>query len=93
MEQFPSTEIRRVLYMKKILIILGIVAVIAIGGIIILFSSLDSIILAAIERFGSMTTQTDVRVSSVSLKLKSGEGIGSLLSRLALFLQAGVNLL
>jgi hypothetical protein len=60
--------------MKKILIILGILAVIVIGGLIILFSSLDRIVTAGIERFGSMTTQTEVKVSSVTLKLKSGEG-------------------
>jgi hypothetical protein len=60
--------------MKKTLIILGIIAVILIGVLIVLFTSLDRIVAAAIEHYGSITTQTDVRVSSVNLKLKSGEG-------------------
>jgi hypothetical protein len=60
--------------MKKMLVILGIIAVIVIGGLILLFTSLDSIVTAAIEHFGSMTTKTEVKVSSFTLKLKSGEG-------------------
>jgi hypothetical protein len=60
--------------MKKTLIILGIFAVILIGILILFFTSLDRIVAAAIEHYGSVTTQTDVSVSSVNLKLKSGEG-------------------
>ena len=60
--------------MKKTIIILGIIAVILIGVLIVLFTSLDRIVAAAIEHFGSAATQTDVSVSSVNIKLKSGEG-------------------
>jgi hypothetical protein len=60
--------------MKKMLVILGIIGVIIIAGLIVLFTSLDRIVAAAIERLGSMTTQTDVKVSAVTLKMQSGEG-------------------
>ncbi|MCP4990340.1 MAG: hypothetical protein GY928_31180, partial [Colwellia sp.] len=43
-------------------------------AIVLLWTSLDSIVKAAIEKYGSKVTQTDVSVSSVRIKLKSGEG-------------------
>lgn len=60
--------------MKKILIILGVIAVVIIGILIVVLTSLDRIVAAAIEQYGSMATQTDVNVSAVTIKLKSGEG-------------------
>ena len=39
---------------KKVLIIIGVVAVIIIGAVIIMLTSLNRIVAAAIERYGSM---------------------------------------
>jgi len=50
-----------------------IVVAAAIGGYIVL-TSLDSIVEAAIEKFGSEITQTKVRLSSVKIQLADGEG-------------------
>jgi len=64
---------------KKILIIIGAAAVIIIGAVIIMLTSLNRIVAAAIERYGSMVTQTRVSVSSVDIKLTAGAGsIGGL---------------
>ncbi|MEW6599442.1 MAG: hypothetical protein AB1499_00585 [Nitrospirota bacterium] len=60
--------------MKKNLIIFGIIAAILIGALVLFLTSLDRIVAAAIEHYGSETTQTGVDVSSVRIKLKSGEG-------------------
>ena len=60
--------------MKKAIIIVGILVVIIIGVIIAVFTSLDRIVAAAIEKYGSMATQTSVKVSDVAIKLTSGEG-------------------
>jgi hypothetical protein len=56
--------------------VFGIVIVLVVLAAIFFFviSSLDRIVAKAIEHYGSSVTQTDVRVSSVSIKLKSGEG-------------------
>jgi hypothetical protein len=59
---------------KKALIIIGAAAVIIIGALIIMLTSLNRIVAAAIERYGSMVTQTKVSVSSVDIKLTAGEG-------------------
>jgi len=53
--------------------VLVLVAVIA-GILYVLLTSLDSIVAAAIEKYGSQATQTPVRVSTVSIDLKSGAG-------------------
>jgi len=64
---------------KKVLIIIAAVAVIIIGAVIIMLTSLNRIVAAAIERYGSMVTQTRVSVSSVDIKLTAGAGsIGGL---------------
>jgi hypothetical protein len=62
--------------MKKTIIISIILAlVLAVAGIVIyVFTNADSILKAAIEKYGSRTTKTAVRVSSTKLKLSSGEG-------------------
>jgi len=59
---------------RKILIIIGVVAVIIIGSVIIMLTSLNRIVAAAIERYGSMVTQTKVSVSSVDISLTAGTG-------------------
>jgi hypothetical protein len=60
--------------MKKVIIIVGILVVIIIGVIVAVFTSLDRIVAAAIEKYGSMATQTNVKVSDVAIKVTSGEG-------------------
>ncbi len=56
--------------------VIGIVIVLVVLATVFFFvlSSLDRIVARAIEHYGSSATQTDVKVSSVSIKLKSGEG-------------------
>lgn len=58
--------------MKKMLIGVAIVAVLAIGGVVYFASNIDSIIKAAVEKFGSEATKTEVTLSSVDLSLDSG---------------------
>ena len=55
---------------------IGVVAVVvvAIAGGVYLWSSLDSLVEAAIEKYGSQATQTRVEVAGVKLALTSGEG-------------------
>lgn len=48
--------------------------VVAVGGVFYIVSSLDSIVAAAIEQYGSQATQTPVGVSAVNIDLKSGQG-------------------
>jgi hypothetical protein len=59
---------------SKVLITLGILAVIAAAGLFFLFSRLDRIVAAAIEKYGSEATGTKVEVSSVRIRLRAGEG-------------------
>ncbi|HEU5360139.1 MAG TPA: hypothetical protein VFU42_03165 [Candidatus Deferrimicrobiaceae bacterium] len=64
---------------SKILIALGIIAVLLAGGVYYLYSNLDRIVAAAIEKYGSEATGTKVAVSSVRIRLNAGEGsIGNL---------------
>ncbi|MFT5440519.1 MAG: hypothetical protein ACI9MJ_002393 [Alphaproteobacteria bacterium] len=58
--------------MKKMLIGVAIVAVLAIGGVVYFASNLDSLIKTAVEKFGSEATKTKVTLSSVDLSLQSG---------------------
>ena len=53
-------------------IAIGIVAVVVIAAVIYVWSSLDSIVAAAIEKYGSQATQTSVSVSGVKLELTQG---------------------
>jgi uncharacterized protein involved in outer membrane biogenesis len=57
-----------------------VLLVIVVGAVIYVASSLDSIVAAAIEKYGSQATQTPVRVSAVNIDLKSGQGSISELS-------------
>ena len=64
---------------SKVWIGLGIVVVILAAGIYLLFSNLDRIVEAAIEKYGSEATGTKVTVSSVRIRLREGKGsIGTL---------------
>ena len=58
----------------KAFLALGIIAVIVAAGLYVLFTNLDRIVAAAIERYGSEATGTKVGVSSVRLDLKGGKG-------------------
>lgn len=60
---------------KKVIISILLVLVLAIAGTaVFVLTNLDSIVKAAIEKFGSQATKTPVRVSAVKIKLRSGEG-------------------
>jgi hypothetical protein len=60
---------------KKIIlfILLALVLILA-GTVLYVLTNLNSIVKAAIEKYGSQATKTAVRVSSVKIKLKNGEG-------------------
>jgi hypothetical protein len=59
---------------SKIVVLIVLVVIIVAAGVFYVLSSLDRIVAAAIHTYGSKVTQTDVTVSSVAIKLKSGEG-------------------
>lgn len=59
---------------RKVLIIAAVLAVVVAATLIILWTNIDWIVKAAIERYGSEATKTAVRVSSVTIHLTSGEG-------------------
>lgn len=54
--------------------IVGAVLVVIVVAVIVLFSSIDSIIKAAVEKFGPEITQAKVTLDEVSLSTTSGEG-------------------
>lgn len=58
----------------KILIGLGIVVIVIVALFVFLVSNLDSIVKGAIEKYGSQATGTEVKVGSVHISLKNGEG-------------------
>lgn len=61
--------------MKKTILIVGLLIVLALaGGVYYLLTNLDAIVKAAIEKYGSEATQTAVRVDSVHIELKDGSG-------------------
>jgi len=61
--------------MKKILLGVIVVVIVAVGGAIYYaVSNLDALVKAAIEQYGSQTTQTAVRVDKVQIKLAEGDG-------------------
>lgn len=59
---------------RKALIGLGIFLIVVVAALFVLLSSLDRIVAAAIEKYGSEATGTKVGVSSVRLDLKEGKG-------------------
>ena len=61
--------------MKKGLIIAAVVVVVAIGGVLFFgLSQLDTIVAAAIEKYGSEVTETEVGVSGVDISITQGRG-------------------
>ncbi len=60
---------------KKIILFIIVVLVLFVAGsVIYVLTNIDSIVKAAIEKYGSEATKTAVRVSSVKIKLADGEG-------------------
>ncbi len=60
---------------KKIIIFVVLAFVLVIAGIVVyVLTNLNSIVKAAIEKYGSEATKTAVRVSSVKIDLRNGEG-------------------
>lgn len=61
--------------MKKIVLGVIVVLILVVGGAIYYgLSNLDALVKAAIEKYGSQTTQTAVRVEKVQIKLAEGDG-------------------
>jgi len=60
--------------MKRWLYVGGVLLVLVVIGVYFFFSSLDSIVKAAIEKIGSSATQAEVRVKAVNIELTSGKG-------------------
>ncbi|HTH46007.1 MAG TPA: hypothetical protein VMB21_00720 [Candidatus Limnocylindria bacterium] len=60
--------------MKKVLIVLGIVVVVAVVAIFVVGSNLGSIVKKAVETAGPKITQTTLTLGSVSLSPSSGSG-------------------
>ncbi|HSB33322.1 MAG TPA: hypothetical protein VLG39_02585, partial [Nitrospirota bacterium] len=60
---------------KKVILFIFLALILAVAGATVyVLTNLDSIVKAAIEKFGSQATKTPVRVSAVTIKLRSGEG-------------------
>ena len=60
--------------MKKIILGLIVIIILAVGGgVFYALSNLDTLVKAAIEKYGSETTQTAVRVDKVKIKLTEGD--------------------
>ncbi|HXY55478.1 MAG TPA: hypothetical protein VEM40_12490 [Nitrospirota bacterium] len=60
---------------RKFIIFIVLALILAIAGTAVyVLTNLNSIVKAAIEKYGSQATKTDVRVSAVKIKLRNGEG-------------------
>jgi len=59
--------------MKKILVGLGILIVLIGVGVYFLGANIDSIVKAAVEKYGTEATQTDIALDNVSIAVASGE--------------------
>ncbi len=59
---------------KALIIIVAALAIAIVAALIFVWTNIDWIVKAAIERYGSQVTKTAVRVSSVKIRLTSGEG-------------------
>ncbi len=53
----------------------GVVVVLAVAAVWLLYSSLDSLVRAAVEKYGSEITQTEVRLNEAVISATSGEGV------------------
>lgn len=60
--------------LKKIAIGIVVLLVIIAGAVYFLFSNLDLIVKAAIEKYGTAATQAEVKLDSVKIAITSGEG-------------------
>ncbi len=60
--------------LRKILIAIAVLVLIAAGGAYYLFSNLDSFVKAEIEKYGTQITGTSVKLSNVHISLSTGEG-------------------
>ena len=60
--------------MKKALIVIVLLLLIVAGGVYYFLTNLDSLVKAAIEKYGSEVTQTAVRVDRVKIDLTQGAG-------------------
>ena len=54
--------------------LIGIILLLVVAGIIYVLTNLDSIVEAAIEKYGSQATRTTVQVEKVRIKLREGDG-------------------
>lgn len=52
----------------------GLIVLIVVVVLYFVFSSLDSLIIAAVEKYGSQITQTEVRLREAKISVTSGEG-------------------
>lgn len=60
--------------MRKLVLIITAVLLLAVaGGIVYVLTNIDHLVKEAIRKYGSQATKTAVRVSSVNIKLSSGE--------------------
>ena len=59
--------------MKKLMIGVAVLAVIVVGGLVLVWSNLDGIVKTSIQRYGSEATKTAVSVADVKLQLKAGQ--------------------
>lgn len=59
---------------KRLLIILGILLVLAVGGFFLVTSGLNAAVQSGVETVGSQATETSVTVDEVDLSLFSGQG-------------------
>ncbi|MDP9128604.1 MAG: hypothetical protein M3N08_10150 [Pseudomonadota bacterium] len=60
--------------MKKLAIALGVLIVLAVLGTNYLWTNMDTILKAAIEKYGTAATQSTVRLDTVKLSVAQGEG-------------------
>jgi len=61
--------------MKKfVFIVLAVIVLGGVGGFFYIKTNLNSIVKAALEKYGSQITQTDVSISDVDISLSTGEG-------------------
>ena len=60
---------------RKILIGCGVLIVLIAGGVYYLYSSLDKLIQAAVETYGSAITQVEVTLDEVEVEPTSGKGV------------------
>lgn len=60
---------------RKVLIFAGALAIVIAAALIFIWTNINGLVKAAIERYGSEATKTAIRVSSVSIHLASGKGV------------------